>query len=75
MKRKAVRAFFSKFVTQVKDTDKHKFYTKVKQIGGLQPAGSGDLKIECLDGKSDQESAGKVARAFASVSNEFLPLT
>ena len=30
LKRKSVRAYFSKFVTQVKATDKHKFYMKVK---------------------------------------------
>jgi hypothetical protein len=74
LKRKSVRAYFSKFFTQVKATEKHKFYMKVKEIGGLQPAGGGELKIECLEGKSDYECAEEVARAFASVSNEYLPV-
>ena len=54
LKRKSVRAYFSKFVTQIKETDKHNFYKKVKQIGGLHPAGGEELKIECLEGKTNE---------------------
>ena len=74
LKRKSVRAYFSKFVTQIKDTDKHKFYMKVKQIGGLHPAGSGELQIEFLEGKTNEVCAEEVARSFASVSNEYRPV-
>ena len=74
LKRKSVRAYFSRFVTQIKDTDKHRFYTKVKQIGGLNPTGNGELEIECLNGKTNEECAEEVAKSFASVSNEYQPV-
>ena len=73
-KRKSVRAQFSNLVSQVKSTDKHQFYKKIKDIGGLQPVGSHELKIQCLEGKSDEECAEEVARSFAAVSNEFHPV-
>ena len=74
LKQKSVPAFFSRLVKEITDTDKHKSYMKMKQIGSIHPVGSGELKIECLDGKFDEECAEEVAKAFASVSNEFLPV-
>ena len=45
LKRKSVRIQFSNFVNKVKTTNKGNFYKKVKEIGGIHPAGSGELKI------------------------------
>ena len=74
LKRKSVRIQFSNFVNKVKTTNKGNFYKKVKEIGGIHPVGSGELKIECLDGKTDLESAEEVAGAFAAVSCEYQPV-
>ena len=35
---------------------------------------SGEIKVECLKGLSDQECADTVAEGFAAVSNQYLPL-
>ena len=73
-KKKSIRIQFFNFVNKVKTTNKGHFYKKVKEIGGLQPAGSGELRIECLEGKSDLDCSEEVARAFAAVSCKYQPV-
>ena len=71
---KSVRSHFQNLVTKLKSTDKGSFYKQVKFIGGIQPSGSGKLSIESLNGEIDEECAEEVAKAFASVSNEYQPV-
>ena len=73
-KKKAVRDFNTKFVQELKQTDPSKFYQMCKKIGLGDQMNSGDLKVECLKGLSDLESAEAVALGFAAVSNQYEPL-
>ena len=61
-------------MTKLKNSNKGSFYKQAKLVGGIHPAGSGELRIQCLEGKTDEECAEEVARAFAAVSNEYQPI-
>ena len=45
-----------------------------KKIGAVDDISDGALKIQCLDGLSDRESAEAVAQHFAAISNEYEPV-
>ena len=73
-KKKAVRDFNYKFVNELKQTNPSRFYQMCKKIGLGDQMNSGDIKVECLKGLSDQECADTVAQGFAAVSNQYEPL-
>ena len=72
-KKRAVREFNSQFVNELKLTNPSRFYQMCKKIG-LGDQMSGEIKVECLKGLSDQECADKVAQGFAAVSNQYEPV-
>ena len=73
-KRKAVKSFYSNFVTDLKVTNPGKWYNKAKQIGAVDQMNGGDIQVEVLEGLSNKECAKRIAESFASVSNEYSPL-
>ena len=73
-KKRAIRNFHSSFVTELKFSDPGKFYEMCKKIGAVDDINDGALKIQCLDGLSDRESAEAVAQHFAAISNEYKPV-
>ena len=45
-----------------------------KRIGALDVMNDGEVKVEILDGLSNQEGAEMIAQHFASIANEYSPL-
>ena len=71
MKRKAIKSFYSKFVTDLKKSDPGKWYKMAKRIGAIDQMNSGEIKVDELNGLTNKESAEIIAQSFASVSNEY----
>ena len=67
-KRKAVISFYSKFVTELKQTDQGAWYRMGKRIDVK------DIVVEEIKGLSNTESADKIAKHFAAVSSSYSPL-
>ena len=74
LKRKTIQNFYSNFVCELKVSNPGKWYSMAKRLGAEQNYNDGELKVECLSGLSDQQSAEKVASFFSQVSNEYEPL-
>ena len=73
-KRKAVKSFYSKFVTELKQTDPGAWYRMAKRIGAIDQMNGQDIVVEELEGLNNAESAEKIAQHFAAVSNSYSPL-
>ena len=73
-KRKAVKAFYSKFVHELKETDPGSWYKMAKRIGALDQMNGQDIIVEELGGLDNQQSAEVIAKHFAAVSNEYSPI-
>ena len=50
MKRKAVKEFYSSFVTELKKTDPSKWYGMAKKIGAVDQMTNGDVQVESISG-------------------------
>ena len=74
MKRKAIKSFYSKFVSELKLSDPGKWYKMAKQISAVDEMNSGKINVEELEGLDDKSSAEIIARSFASISNEYQPV-
>ena len=74
LKRKKIRSFYFKFVTELKKTNPGKWYKMAKQIGAVDQMNGGDLSVESLKGLTNEECAQSIAQYFASVSNEYSPV-
>ena len=74
LKRKSVKNFYSNFVSELKVSNPAKWYSMAKRLGAEKPNCDGELKVECLKGFDNQQSAEKVAEHFSQVSKEYLPL-
>ena len=74
LKRKTIRNFYSKFVTELKYTNPGEWYKIAKQIGAVGQSNRGDIAVESLEGLSNESCAEHIAQHFASVSNEYLPV-
>ena len=74
LKRKTVRNFYSNFVSELKVSNPSKWYSMAKRLGAEKPNSDGELKVECLQGFDNEQSAEKVAEHFSQISKEYSPL-
>ena len=74
MKRKAVKSFYSTFVSDLKMTDPSKWYKMAKRIGALDQMGTDDIKVGSLMNLNNKDSCEKIAEHFAKISNEYSPI-
>ena len=73
-KRKAIKSFYSEFVSDLKSANPGKWYTMAKKIGALDQMGNGDTVVESLSHLSNFEAAQRIAHHYSSISNEYLPI-
>ena len=73
-KRKAIKTFYSDFVTELKASDPGKWYSMAKRIGAVDQMNNGDVSVECLSGLTYAQAAQQIAEHFASISNEYSPV-
>ena len=74
MKRKAVKAFYSEFVSELKLSDPGKWYAMAKKIGAVDQMNEGEVKVESLSALNNLQCAEKIAEHFAAISNEYSPV-
>ena len=74
MKKKAIRCFYSNFITEMKASDPGKWYAMAKRLGAVDQMTHGEVQVECLAGLDNVEAAQKIAKHFAAVSNEYSPV-
>ena len=58
----------------MKETNPSKWYSLAKRLGTDDDDKGSSLKVECLEGLSDEQSAEKIAHHFSAISQEFNPL-
>ena len=75
MKRKAIKSFYSKFVTDLKQSEPGKWYKMAKRIGAIDQMNPVDIKVEELEGLDNKSCAEMIAKSFASVSQEYSPIS
>ena len=71
LKKKSVREFYKNFTENLIKSNPKKFYSTVKQIGGLGVTTENDLQIGEIEGLSDYETAEVIADYFSSVSRQY----
>ena len=74
MKRKAVKNYYSSFVSDLKMTDPGKWFSMAKRIGAVGQIDNYETKVESLLNFDNKECANKIAEHFASISNEYSPV-
>ena len=74
LKKKTVRNFYTNFVDELKVSNPSKWYTMAKRLGAEVNHTDNELKVECLNGLDNQQSAEKIAEFFSKVSQEYSPL-
>ena len=74
LKRKTVKNFYSNFVSDLKKSDPAKWYSMAKQIGAVDKMSRGDIKVQCLENLTNEQSVQKIAEHFSSISNEYSPI-
>jgi hypothetical protein len=73
-KRKACKAFYENFVSELKTTNPAHYFKMAKQIGAIDQSKHGEINIECIEGLDPQEQVQAVADSMAAVSNEYSPV-
>ena len=74
IKRKAVKSFYSDFVSDLKQSDPGKWFAMAKKIGAVDQMTAGATKVESLAGLDNLESAKRIAEHYAAISNKYLPI-
>ena len=77
MKRKAIKKFYSNFITELKNTNPGKWYrwtNMAKHLGAVDQMTNGEVEVECLAGVDNSAAAQIIAQHFSSVSNEYSPV-
>ena len=74
MKRRAIKQFYSGFVTELKKTDPSKWYNMAKKIGAVDQMTNGEIQVESLSGLTNFQAAKQIAEHFAEISNEYSPI-
>ena len=74
MKRKAVKSFYSNFLSDMKTSDPGKWYSMAKRLGAVDQMNDGDVEVECLAGVKNKEAAQIIAQHFAAISTEYSPV-
>ena len=73
-KRKAIKTFYSIFVTELKLTNPGKWYKMAKRIGAVDQMNGGDISVESLEHLDNKQCAQQIAEYYAKISNEFSPV-
>ena len=73
-KRKAIKSFYSNFLTELKKSDPGKWYQMAKKIGAVDQMNEGEIKVDCLEGLSNAEGAQQLAEHYAKISNNYSKL-
>ena len=73
-KRRAIRTFYSTFVTDLKNTNPGKWYKMAKRIGAVNQLTGGDVQVESLQHLDARQCAQKIAEHYAEISREFVPV-
>ena len=73
-KRKAIKTFYSIFVTELKTTNPGKWYQMAKRIGAVDQMSGGDTVVESLQDYSNKQCAQLIAEYYAKISNEYYPV-
>ena len=71
MKRKAVKCFYSDFVSDLKQSDPGKWFAMAKKIGAVDQMTTGAVKVDSLAHLDNLESAKQIAEHYAAISNEY----
>ena len=74
LKRRSIQTFYSTFVSDLKTSNSGKWYTMAKKIGAIDQMSNGEIKVECLSNYNNKQCAEKIAKHFASISNEYDPV-
>ena len=74
LKRRSIKTFYSTFVSDLKTSNPGKWYTMAKKIGAIDQMSNGEIKVECLSNYNNKQCAEKIAKHFASISNEYDPV-
>ena len=74
LKRKTIKSFHSKFVSELKTTNPGKWYSMAKRLGAVDQMNGGDTIVESLSNLSNFQAAQKIAEHFSAVSNEYSPV-
>ena len=61
-------------MTDLKESEPGKWYRMAKRLGAVDQMNNGEIRVEELEGLGNKVCAEKIAQAFASVSNEYLPI-
>ena len=73
-KRRAIRTFYSTFVTDLKNTNPGKWYKMAKRIGAVNQLTGGDVQVESLQHLDARQCAQEIAEHYAEISREFVPV-
>ena len=73
-KRKAIKTFYSIFVSELKMTNPGKWYQMAKRIGAVDQMNNGDVLVESLQHLDNSKCAQEIAEYYAKISNEFSPV-
>ena len=74
LKRKAVKNFYSHFVSDLKQSNPGKWYEMARRLGSVDQINGGQVAVDDLQGLTDRECAEKIAEHFAAVSNNYQPI-
>ena len=74
LKRKAVKSFYSNFISDLKQSEPGKWYKMAKRIGAIDQMNAQEINVEELEGLDNKSCAEIIAQSFASVSQQYLPI-
>ena len=74
LKRKAVKNFYSKFISDLKLSEPGKWYRMAKKIGAIDQMNNEQIKVEELEGLDNKTCSEMIAQSFATVSQQYLPI-
>ena len=71
MNRKAVKYFYSDFVSDLKASEPGKWFARAKKIGAVDQITSGVIMVDPLAHLDNLQSAKQIAEHYAAISNEY----
>ena len=74
MKKKAIKTFYSDFMSELKLSDPGKWYAMAKKIGAVDQMTDSNVRVESLDRLSNSECAKIIAQHFSAISNQYSPI-
>ena len=73
-KRKAIKSFYSIFVSELKTTNPGKWYKMAKRIGAVDQMNGGDVIVDSLQHLDNYSCAQEIAQHYSKISNEYSPV-